>query len=359
MREAIEVSPEKPVLVDKFLEEAVEVEVDAIFDGEDLFIGGIMEHIEEAGIHSGDSACVLPPQNLAPETLEVIRDYTDKIARELAVRGLMNIQLAVKDERVYVLEVNPRASRTVPYISKASGVPLAKIAAKVMLGKTLRELRIEYRVSSIEYWGAGRGEASKLKTQNSRLPVAVKEAVFPFSKFPEVDPILGPEMKSTGEVMGMDADFGIAFYKAELSAGMNLPTKGTVLITVADKDKTRIVPVARRFEELGFEILATSGTHACLSDHGVGSKKVFKIHEGRPHIVDYVKNKKVDIIINTPVGKKARYDDSYIRKSAVRYNVPYFTTVSGAAAAAVGIEAIRDQKVFFEPIQTYHARGGN
>ncbi|MCL0078123.1 carbamoyl-phosphate synthase large subunit [Dehalococcoidia bacterium] len=337
MREAIEVSPEKPVLVDKFLEEAIEVEVDAVFDGEDLVVGGIMEHIEEAGIHSGDSACALPPQNLAPETLEVIRDYTDKIARELEVKGLTNIQLAVKDERVYVLEVNPRASRTVPYISKASGVPLAKIAAKVMLGKTLKELGV-----------------SEVRFDH----VAVKEAVFPFSKFPEVDPILSPEMKSTGEVMGIDADFGVAFYKAELSAGMNLPTKGTVLITVADKDKTRIVPVARRFEELGFEILATSGTHACLSDHGVQSKKVLKIHEGRPHIVDYVKNKMVDIIVNTPIGKKARYDDSYIRKSAVRYNVPYFTTVSGAAAVAVGIEA-KDQKVFFEPIQAYHARGGN
>ncbi|MCL0064500.1 carbamoyl-phosphate synthase large subunit [Dehalococcoidia bacterium] len=336
MREAIEVSPEKPVLVDKFLEEAIEVEVDAIFDGEDLVIGGIMEHIEEAGIHSGDSACALPPQNLAPETLEVIRDYTDRIARELEVKGLMNIQLAVKDERVYVLEVNPRASRTVPYISKASGVPLAKIAAKVMLGKTLKELG-----------------ASEVRFDH----VAVKEAVFPFSKFPEVDPILGPEMKSTGEVMGINANFGVAFYKAQLGAGMNLPTKGTVLITVADKDKSRIVPVARRFKELGFEILATSGTQACLSDHGVESKKVFKIHEGRPHIVDYVKNKMVDIIINTPVGKKARYDDSYIRKSAVRYNVPYFTTVSEAGAVAVGIEA-KDEKVFFEPIQAYHAKGG-
>lgn len=335
MREAIEVSPEKPVLVDKFLEEAIEVEVDAIFDGKDLVIGGIMEHIEEAGIHSGDSACALPPQNLAPETLEVIRDYTDRIARELEVKGLMNIQLAVKDERVYVLEVNPRASRTVPYISKASGVPLAKIAAKVMLGKTLKELGV-----------------SEVKFDH----VAVKEAVFPFSKFPEVDPILSPEMKSTGEVMGIDANFGVAFYKAELSAGMNLPTKGTVLITVADKDKSRIVPVARRFKELGFEILATPGTQAYLSDHGVESKKVLKIHEGRPHIVDYVKNKMVDIIINTPVGKKARYDDSYIRKSAVRYNVPYFTTVSEAGAVAVGIEA-KDQKVFFEPIQAYHARG--
>ncbi|MCL0089507.1 carbamoyl-phosphate synthase large subunit [Dehalococcoidia bacterium] len=336
MREAIEVSPEKPVLVDKFLEEATEVEVDAVFDGEDLVVGGIMEHIEEAGIHSGDSACALPPQNLAPETLEVIRDYTDRIARELEVKGLMNIQLAVKDERVYVLEVNPRASRTVPYISKASGVPLAKIAAKVMLGKTLKELGV-----------------SEVRFDH----VAVKEAVFPFSKFPEVDPILSPEMKSTGEVMGIDADFGVAFYKAQLGAGMNLPTKGTVLITVADKDKPRIVPVARRFKELGFEILATSGTHACLSDHGVESKKVLKIHEGRPHIVDYVKNKMVDIIVNTPVGKKARYDDSYIRKSAVRYNVPYFTTVSEAGAVAVGIEA-KDQKVFFEPIQAYHARGG-
>ncbi len=357
MREAMEISPEKPVLVDQFLEEATEVEVDAVFDGENLFIGGIMEHIEEAGIHSGDSACALPPQNLDPETLKVIRDYTDKIARELEVSGLMNIQFAVKDERVYVLEVNPRASRTVPYISKASGVPLAKIAAKVILGKTLKEL---------EEQGSGvRGQGS-VPTPYLRQPatdpwqlghVAVKEAVFPFSKFPEVDPILGPEMKSTGEVMGIDADFGVAFYKAQLGAGMNLPAEGTVLITVADKDKARVVPVARKFKELGFEILATSGTQACLSDHGVASKKVLKIHEGRPHIVDHVKNKMVDIIINTPVGKKAKYDDSYIRKSAVRYNVPYFTTVSGAEAAVVGIEAMKNQKVFFEPIQTYHARG--
>ncbi|MBT9162485.1 MAG: Carbamoyl-phosphate synthase large chain [Dehalococcoidia bacterium] len=353
MRAAIEISPGKPVLVDKFLEEATEVEVDAIFDGEDLMIGGIMEHIEEAGIHSGDSACALPPQNLATETLRVIRDYTDKIARELDVRGLMNIQFAVKDGRVYVLEVNPRASRTVPYISKASGVPLAKIAAKVLLGKTLKELGV-MRVES--RGGVGDSRAKRLQTPDSKLPVAVKEAVFPFSKFPEVDPILGPEMKSTGEVMGIDADFGVAFYKAQLGAGMNLPAEGTVLITVADKDKTRIVPVARKFQELGFEILATSGTQACLSDHGIESKKVFKIHEGRPHIVDYVKNKMVDIIINTPLGKKARYDDSYIRKSAVRYNVPYFTTVSGAGAAVMGIEAIKNQKVFFEPIQTYHAK---
>ena len=336
MKEAMEVSPERPVLIDKFLEEATEVEVDAIFDGKDLFIGGIMEHIEEAGVHSGDSACVLPPQNLSPEALNVIKDYTDKIARELRVKGLMNIQFAVKDNKVYVLEVNPRASRTVPFVSKASGVPLARIAAKVMVGRTLKEL----------------GVVGEAKYDH----VAVKEAVFPFSKFPEVDPLLGPEMKSTGEVMGIDTDFGVAFYKAQLGAGMNLPTGGTVLITVADRDKQQMLPVAEKFRELGFDILATSGTHAYLSDHGIESRKVFKIHEGRPHIVDYIKNKMVDVIVNTPMGKRARFDDSYIRKSAVRYNIPYFTTVSGAKAAAVGIEAMKNRKISFKPIQDIYPR---
>jgi len=248
----------------------------------------------------------------------------------------MNIQFAVKDNKVYVLEVNPRASRTVPFVSKASGVPLARIAAKVMVGRTLKELGVV-------------GEARYDH-------VAVKEAVFPFSKFPEVDPLLGPEMKSTGEVMGIDTDFGVAFYKAQLGAGMNLPTEGTVLITVADRDKQQMLPVAEKFKELGFDILATSGTHAYLSDHGIESRKVFKIHEGRPHIVDYIKNKMVDVIVNTPMGKRARFDDSYIRKSAVRYNIPYFTTVSGAKAAAVGIEAMKNRKISFKPIQDIYPR---
>lgn len=333
MKEAIGVSSEKPILIDKFLEDAVEVEVDAIFDGKDIFIGGIMEHIERAGVHSGDSACTLPPQNLSDEILDTMRDYTYKIAKELTVKGLMNIQFAIKD-KVYVLEVNPRASRTVPYISKTTGVPLAKIATKVMLGKSLKELGVK--------------EGPKIKY------VAVKEAVFPFSKFPEVDPVLSPEMKATGEVMGIDSNFGLAFYKAQLAAGVTLPLEGTVLITVADKDKPLAIPIAKKCVEMGFKILATAGTHFYFSTHGIKCEKVSKLHEERPHIVDYIKNKKVNIIINTPIGKKAKYDDSYIRKTVVQYNIPYFTTISGAEAFVTGVESVKKQEMFFADIQSYH-----
>ncbi len=335
MTEAIDVSPEKPILVDKFLEDAVEVEVDVIFDGEDLFVGGIMEHIERAGVHSGDSACTLPPQNLSDEIMATMRDYSFRIAKELKVRGLMNIQFAVKD-KVYVLEVNPRASRTVPYLGKATGVPLAKIATKVMLGKTLKSLEV--------------GEERKLDY------VAVKEAVFPFSKFPEVDPILSPEMKATGEVMGIDANFGLAFYKAQLAAGTIVPTEGNVLFTVADKDKPLAVHIARQCQHLGFTILATSGTYFYLSSHGIKCKKVAKIYEERPHLVDYIKNKEISFIVNTPIGKKAKHDDSYIRKAVIQYRVPYFTTISGAEAFVAGMESVKKQEMFFGDIQSYHGR---
>ncbi|RLI74775.1 carbamoyl phosphate synthase large subunit, partial [Archaeoglobales archaeon] len=306
--EALEVSPEKPILIDKFLEDAIEVEIDALCDGEDVVIGGIMEHIEEAGVHSGDSACVLPPISLSEDIINKIIDYTRKIALELKVVGLINIQYAVKDGVIYVLEANPRASRTVPFVSKATGIPLAKIAAKLMMGKKLRELGVKERL--------------KLKH------VAIKEAVFPFIKLQGVDPVLGPEMKSTGEVMGIDYDFGIAYYKAELAAGMRLPTEGTVFISVRDKDKERIVPVAKKLLEIGFKILATEGTAKFLKKHGIDAGIVLKVSQGRPNILDLIINKRVDLIINTPSGKRGKTEGFMIRRAAVDYGVPYITTVA-------------------------------
>ncbi len=333
--EALEVSPEKPILIDKFLEDAIEVEVDALCDGEDVVIGGIMEHIEEAGVHSGDSACVLPPVSLDEETISTIVDYTRKMALELNVVGLINIQYAVKDGKVYVLEANPRASRTVPFVSKATGIPLAKIAAKLMMGKKLREL----------------GVKEKLKLKH----VAVKEAVFPFIKLPGVDPVLGPEMKSTGEVMGIDYDFGLAFYKAELGAGMRLPLEGTVFISVRKKDKNeKLLYIARKFKELGFRIIATDGTRNYLVKNGVEAELVFKISQGRPNILDAIVNRQVDLIINTPSGKKGRTEGYMIRRAAVDYGVAYITTMAGALAAVRAIEAVKSKKMVVKSIQEYH-----
>lgn len=332
--EALEVSPEKPILIDKFLEDAIEVEIDALCDGEDVVIGGIMEHIEEAGVHSGDSACVLPPISLSEDIINKIIDYTRKIALELKVVGLINIQYAVKDGVIYVLEANPRASRTVPFVSKATGIPLAKIAAKLMMGKKLRELGVKERL--------------KLKH------VAIKEAVFPFIKLQGVDPVLGPEMKSTGEVMGIDYDFGIAYYKAELAAGMRLPTEGTVFISVRDKDKERIVPVAKKLLEIGFKILATEGTAKFLKKHGIDAGIVLKVSQGRPNILDLIINKRVDLIINTPSGKRGKTEGFMIRRAAVDYGVPYITTVAGAVAAVKAIEAIKHGRMTVKSIQEYH-----
>ena len=332
--EAIEVSPEKPILIDKFLEDAIEVEVDALCDGEEVLIGGIMEHIEEAGVHSGDSACVLPPQSIPKEIIDTIIDYTKKLALELKVIGLINIQYAVKDNTVYILEANPRASRTVPFVSKVTGIPLAKIAAKLMLGKKLRELNIKEKIFPKH--------------------VAVKEVVFPFAKLPGVDPVLGPEMKSTGEVMGIDYDFGIAYYKAQLAAGMELPLSGTVFISVRDKDKPRILPVAKKLKSLGFNIVATEGTAKFLREHGIDAKIVLKVSQGRPNVVDAIINREIDLIINTPSGKKGRSDGYAIRRAAVDYNVPYITTISGAYAAVKGIEAIRRAKMTIKSLQEYH-----
>ncbi len=337
MMRAVQASPEYPVLIDKFLNNAVEVDVDCISDGTDVVIGGIMEHIEEAGIHSGDSACSIPPYSLAPSVIEDIRKQSIALARELKVIGLMNVQFAVKNDEVYILEVNPRASRTVPFVSKAIGRPLAKIAAKVMLGKMLKELGFTEEVAPKH--------------------ISVKESVFPFIKFPGVDTILGPEMKSTGEVMGIDKDFGRAFAKAQIAAGTKLPLKGKVFISVKDDDKKEIIPAAKMLKQMGFEIFATTGTAAHLKANSVDAETVYKVGEGRPHIVDKIKSGEIAMVINTSFGAKAVADSYSIRRSALVYGVPYFTTVSGAKAASQGIAALIKEGLKVRPIQEYHKIG--
>jgi len=337
MSEAIEVSPEHPVLIDKFLEDAVETEIDAVSDGEETYIGGVMEHIEQAGVHSGDAACVLPPFSISDKVIETMKEYTRKFAKELSVVGLINVQFAVKNGTVYVLEVNPRASRTVPFVSKATGVPLAKIAAKVMVGRKLRELGIT-------------GEHPKLGH------IAIKEAVFPFAKLPGVDVVLGPEMKSTGEVMGLDSDFGMAYYKAELAAETKLPTSGNVFISVRDEEKMHAIPIARKLLELGFNILATRGTAETLIAIGVKTETVLKVSEGRPHIVDYIKSGKVALIINVPKGKGPKDDEFQIRRAAVEYKVPYITTIAAAHAAVRAIQRIKESKFTIKSLQEYHSK---
>ncbi len=337
MAEAVEVSEEKPVLIDKFLEDAVEFDVDAVADGESVVIGGVMEHIEEAGIHSGDSACVLPTFSVPREIVEKIKEITRKIALELKVKGLINIQFAVKDGEIYIIEVNPRASRTVPFVSKATGIPLAKIATKVSMGKKLRELGIEE--VEPEYF-------------------SVKEAVFPFDRFPEVDPILGPEMKSTGEVMGIDKDLGIAFYKAQLAAGSRLPLDpscGKVFISVKDKDKPKIFGIAEKLSKMGFKIVSTEGTYKFLKEKGIPVELVYKIQEGRrPNIGDLIKNNEICLIINTPTGTKSKKDAYSIRRLAVNYRIPYYTTVRGATAAVMAIESMRRGNLEVKPLQEYY-----
>lgn len=335
MAKAVEASPERPILVDKFLEDAIEVDVDAVADGETCVIGGILEHIEEAGIHSGDSAMVLPPHTLAKDTLNIIRKNTFAMALELKVKGLMNVQYAVKNNIVYVLEVNPRASRTVPFVSKAIGAPLAKIATKVMLGKTLKEL----------------GFTKEKKVEC----VAVKESVFPFIKFPGVDAILGPEMKSTGEVMGIDTTFGAAYAKSQVAAGQKLPTKGNVFISVKNQDKRNIIFVAKKLADLGFTIMATSGTADALKSNDIEVQALPKLTEGRPNILDLIKDGKVDLIINTPSGKATKEDEVKIRSHATLYNVALITTVSGAQASVNGIEnMIKKPKASVKSLQEYH-----
>jgi len=330
---AVGVSPQRPILIDKFLENAIEAEADAIADGTDTFVPAVMEHIELAGIHSGDSACVIPPISISAEHIETINEYTKKIATELNVVGLMNIQYAIANDTVYILEANPRASRTVPLVSKVCNVSMARIATQLMLGKKLSDLNLQPK--DIPHFG-------------------VKEAVFPFNMFPEVDPLLGPEMRSTGEVLGMADSFGLAFFKAQKAANQTLPSKGTVLITIIDADKTAALEVAKKFGELGFKIRATEGTKKFFDAHGVETEFIRKLHEGRPNIADAIKNKEIQLVINTPRGRLSQYDDSYIRKTAIKYKVPYITTIAAALAAAKGIEAYRQGTSQVKPLQTYH-----
>jgi len=334
MAEALLVSPEQPILIDKFLEEAVEIDVDAVSDGSTTVVGGIMEHIEEAGIHSGDSACVLPPQSLPPDILEQIRQSACRIASGLKVVGLLNIQFAVKDSVLYVLEVNPRASRTVPFVSKATGVPLAKLATKVMLGRSLEELGFTHEPRPCH--------------------VSVKESVFPFDRFPGTDIILGPEMRSTGEVMGIDRDFGRAFAKAQLAAGQVLPATGTVLVSVKDADKSKVYPSVRRLYGMGFSIMATHGTSQYLNSLGIPNRPAKKIAHGRPHVVDHIKNGEIQLVINTPSGVESAGGSHHIRRAVIQYGIPYATTVSGAAAMTSGIEALIRGDLEVRPLQGYH-----
>ncbi|MEK7267186.1 MAG: carbamoyl-phosphate synthase large subunit, partial [Nitrospirota bacterium] len=334
MKRAVKASPEHPVLIDKYLDGAVEVDVDAISDGVDVIVGGVMEHIEEAGIHSGDSACSLPPYSLNKDIVAEIKKQTKALARELNVIGLMNIQFAVRDNEIYILEVNPRASRTIPYVSKATGVPLAKLAAKVILGKTLKELG--------------------LTTEKEIKHVAVKEAVFPFDRFSGVDTILGPEMKSTGEVMGIDEDFGIAYAKAQLSSNNRIPVSGKIVISVRDEDKDGICDIVKKLHAMGFEVIATRGTAEHLSNKGIEVEVINKVKEGRPHIVDLIKNKEVNFIINTVSDAQAQRDSFSIRHSALQYRVPYTTTVSGAKAVVNAIDMLRRKNISIKSIQEYH-----
>jgi carbamoyl-phosphate synthase large subunit len=334
MDEAVDVSHDRPILIDKFLEDAFEVDVDTLADGDDVVIGGIMEHIEEAGIHSGDSSCVLPTYLVKSEHLETMRRYTRVLAKELNVIGLMNVQYAIKDDIVYVLEVNPRASRTVPFVSKATGVPLAKVAALLMVGRKLAEL----------------GLTAELKVDH----FFVKSPVFPFIKFPGVDTILGPEMKSTGEVMGVSDNFGQAYAKAQMSAGVILPRSGTAFISVNQHDKKNVIRIAERLQQLGFKLIATRGTMVALREQGIPVDRVFKVYEGRPHIVDLIKSGKVDLILNTPLGKDSFYDERAIRRAAMHYHVPCITTLSGGAAVASGIAALQQEKVDVRSLQEYH-----
>ena len=331
---AVDVTPERPILIDKFLENAIEAEADAIADGTEAFVPAVMEHIELAGIHSGDSACVIPPISIPAKHLDTIYEYTRRIAVELNVVGLMNIQYAIANDTVYILEANPRASRTVPLVSKVCNISMARIATQVMVGKRLADLDLKRQ--SIPHFG-------------------VKEAVFPFNMFPEVDPLLGPEMRSTGEVLGMANSFGLAFYKAQEGAQQLLPSEGSVLITVSEKDRPAVLEVAREFDNLGFKIKSTIGTHTFLSEHDIQSELILKMHEGRPNIVDGIKNKEIHLVINTPSGKLSKYDDSYIRKAAIKYKVPHITTLAAALAAARGIAAYRQGKDSVRSLQEYHA----
>ena len=337
---ATKVSPEHPILIDKFLDNAIELDVDALCDGQDIYIGGIMEHIEEAGIHSGDSACVLPPRTLSAKDLVTLKTYTEQLAKGLGVRGLMNIQFAIREGIIYILEANPRASRTVPFVSKATGVPLAKIAAKLMVGRKLKDLL----------------PASLLK-EGPKMPwVAVKEAVLPWSRFPGVDAVLGPEMRSTGEVMGIDQDFARAFAKSQSAAGTQLPKTGGVLFSLTDVDKQAGAQIAKELAKLGFELVATGSTAEYFRQQGLNVRTVLKLTEGRPNVTDIIKNREVALVINTPSGRRSHSEGFTIRQASLQHNVPIVTTLAAARAALAGIRGIREEKVTVASLQDYYAR---
>jgi len=335
MEMAIAVSPEHPVLIDRFLEGAQEFDVDAVADGTDVVIGGIMQHIEHAGVHSGDSACVMPPFDISDENLNLLNEYTCTLARTLDVVGLMNVQYAIRDGIIYVLEVNPRASRTVPFVSKATGRPLAKIAARVMTGKSLRSQGVTEAI----------------------VPgyISVKEAVLPFNKFPGADGVLGPEMKSTGEVMGIGSSLGEAFHKAQTGAGSSLPVAGRVFISVNDSDKEGVVPIARQLKEMGFDLVATQGTLEFLAQHGIDAVRILKVHEGRPHVEDAIRSHDIDLVVNSPLDEQSQYDDVAVRRAAIMNGIPYTTTLAAAGAAAAGIAALQRSELSVRALQDYHA----
>jgi carbamoyl-phosphate synthase large subunit len=331
---AVGVSPDRPLLLDKFLEDAIESEADAISDGVDAFVPAVMQHIEYAGIHSGDSACVIPPVVIPKDHKKTIYDYTRKIAIELKVVGLLNIQYAIYEDTVYILEANPRASRTVPLVSKVCNISMARIATQILLGQKLADFNLKNR--TIKHFG-------------------VKEAVFPFNMFPSIDPLLGPEMRSTGEVLGMADSYGMAFFKSQEATQSPLPIKGTVLITIADRDKNRIIEAAGNFRDLGFTILSTGGTKKFLEEHRIPAELILKVHQGRPNIVDAIKNKEIDLVVNTPAGRLSEYDDSYIRKNAIKYKIPYITTTSAALSATKGIKERQNGEYKVRSLQEYHA----
>ena len=346
MKTAVEYSQDRPVLIDHFLEDAIEVDVDALCDGTDVVIAGIMQHIEEAGIHSGDSSCVLPSVDLSPEALSTIRDYTRKLALALDVRGLCNLQFAIqrgsaqRAEKVFVIEVNPRASRTVPYVSKATGVPLAKIAARLMTGRTLKELLPD--------------QVASRKELETGKHFYVKSPVFPWNKFPGTDTVLGPEMKSTGEVMGVADNFGEAFAKAQIAAGQMLPTSGTVFFSVNERDKAALPALAKQYVEMGFKLVATHGTADVLERSGFMVERVFKVKEGRPNVVDLIKGERIQLIVNTPYGPDTFFDERAIRRAAVTQRLPTITTIAAARAAAEGIAALQRNATSVFALQELH-----
>ncbi|MBA3035375.1 MAG: carbamoyl phosphate synthase large subunit, partial [Desulfobacterium sp.] len=334
LKAAVDISIERPVLIDKFLDNAIEAEADAIADGTNAFVPAVMEHIELAGIHSGDSACVIPPVSIPPKHIDTISEYTKKIAVTLHVVGLMNIQYAIYNNTVYVLEANPRASRTVPIVSKVCNISMARLATQIILGKTLSDLNLKQSI--IPHYG-------------------VKESVFPFNMFHEVDPVLGPEMRSTGEVLGLSTSFGSAFYKAQEATQITLPLEGSVLFTIADRDKASALEPVRLFRDLGFTIMATKGTGEFLKERGIETIPVSKLGLGRPDLMDAVKIGKISLLINTPSGKKSAQDSSDIRRAAIKYKVPYISTTAAAIAAAKGIAALREEEPKVCPLQEYHA----